>query len=393
MNHRARACRALGVLALLATSQTGSAQDDGIGVDSILFGQSAAFSGPAGELGRQLRAGIVAAFEDANAAGGIHGRKLALLSIDDNYEPDLTIANTRRLIEQERVFALIGGAGTPTARAAAPIALEAGVPLIAPYTGAELIRAAGDWPNIVNLRASYYQETEEVVERLITDLNIRRIGVLHQEDSYGTAGLVGVQRALNKRGLALAGVATYRRNTTAVKTAILELQKAQAGALIVIGAYRPVAATVAWARQIGFQPMVVTISFSGGNALAAELTRLGVGDVFVSQVVPFPASGTRIASSYRRALARHARGVKPGFVSFEGYLAGRLAIVGLERSGATVDRSRFLDSILRGDPISLDGFRLRYGESDNQGSNEVYLTVIDDAGNYKPIVLLGDAFE
>lgn len=380
-------------LLLLATGTLAMAQEDGVSGDRIVFGQSAALSGPAGQLGKEFRSGILAAFGDANAGGGVHGRRLELLSIDDLYEPERTIVNTRRLIEEERVFALIGAVGTPTSRAAAPIAAQAGVPYIGPYTGADLLRSTPEWTNIVNLRASYFQETDEIVERLIADLNIRRIAVLYQDDSYGQAGLVGVQRALNKKGLALAGEGTYRRNTVAVKTAILDVKAAQPGAVIVVGAYRPVAETVAWSRHIGFSPVFVTISFSGGNALATELARHGLADVFVSQVVPFPSSDTRIATAYRRALRRHTRGIDPGFVSLEGYLAGRLAIVGLERCGLVVDRASFLDSILHGDPISLDGFRLRFGPADNQGSDEVFLTVIDGSGQYRAITLLGDAWQ
>ncbi len=377
---------------LLAMPGEVRAQEDGVSVDRVLFGQSAAFSGPTGELGKEFRAGVLAAFGETNDSGGVHGRTLELLSVDDSYEPEAAIANTRRLIEQERVFALIGAVGTPTSQAATPIAAEAGVPYIAPYSGAGFLRDEKQWPNVVNLRASYSQETAEIVERLISDLNIRRIAVIYQDDSYGRAGLDGVQRALNARGLSEAAVGTYTRNTTAVKTAVLELRAAQPGAVILVGAYKPVSAAITWARHIGLNPVFVTISFSGGNALAAELNRFGQGDVYVSQVVPFPSSQSSIARSYRRAMARHARNVPPGFVSFEGYLAGRLAVVGLQRSGEAVDRVRFLNNLLRGEPISLQGFGLRFGEGDNQGSNQVFLTVIGEDGQYSPITTLGGEF-
>ncbi len=370
---------------LLGTTSVALAQANGVTEKQVLFGQSAVLSGPAGALGREFRAGILTAFGDVNAAGGVHGRKLELLSIDDSYEPEKAMSNTHKLIEEERVFALIGAVGTPTSKAVVPIAAEAGVPYIAPYTGADFLRAAEQWTNVVNLRASYREETEEVVERLTSDLDIKRIAVLHQDDSYGHAGLVGVQQALNKRKMRLVAVGTYRRNTSAVKTAVLALRDARPEAVIVIGAYQPVAATVAWSRQLGFQPVFATISFSGGNALASELGRWKLGNIFVSQVVPFPSSATRVAARYRQSLMRHTSGIAPGFVSFEGYLAGRLAIVGLERCGTTVSRSTFLAGILRGGPISIDDFRLRFGESDNQGSDRVFLTVVDGSGDYRPV--------
>ena len=158
------------------------AQDAGVSDSRVLFGQSAAFSGPAQELGKNMRLGIEAAFHEINQRGGVHGRMLELSSLDDAYEPEAAVTNTIQLIEEEEVFALIGEVGTPTSRSATPVAADAGVPFIAPFTGAEFLRNP-EWRNIINLRASYYQETEEMVARLTTDLAIRRIAVMYQDDS------------------------------------------------------------------------------------------------------------------------------------------------------------------------------------------------------------------
>ena len=391
MRRRFRTAAASSLVFLLALAGSSRAQDDGVSEERVLFGQSAPFSGPAGQLGMDFRVGVLAAFGEANAGGGVHGRKLELLSIDDYYDPTVAVANTRRLVEQDRVFALIGSVGAPCARAAVPIAAESSVPYISPYTGSDLLRERR-WSHVINLRASYSQEAAEVVERIISDLNIRRIAVVHQDDSYGLAGLAGVQRALNERGLSVATLANYARNTTAVKTAVLELRGAQPGAVVLVGTHSAVAETVMWARHIGLNPVFVTLSFSGGNALASALSDRGQGDVYATQVVPFPASQTAIGRSYRRAMARHARNAATGYISFEGYLAGRLTIEGLERAGADLDRVRFLNSLLRGGTVNLDGLVLRFGEGDNQGSNQVYLTRIGDDGRYLPISRLGDEF-
>ena len=212
----------------------------GVGDDRILFGQSAAFSGPAEALGQGMRLGLRAAFEERNRAGGVHGRRLELVSLDDGYEPERAIGNTRRLIEEERVFALVGAVGTPTSNAAEPIASAAGVPYIGPFTGAEFLRSRSR-PMVLNVRASYFQETEEMVERLTSDLGMSRIGILYQDDSYGLAGYKGLTRALKRRKLEVAGVGAYRRNTTAVKAAVLDLVHSGPEAVVIIGAYRPVA--------------------------------------------------------------------------------------------------------------------------------------------------------
>ena len=360
------------------------AEEPGVTDQQILFGQSAAFSGPAQDLGKNLRLGIQASFEEANRRGGVHGRTLALRSLDDAYEPEAAIANTRQLIADDGVFALIGAVGTPTSRSATPIAADAGVPYIAPFTGAEFLRDP-KLRNVINLRASYYQETEAMVSRLIGDLGIDRVGVIYQDDSFGQAGYRGVRRALERRGLAPVAIGVYPRNTTAVKTALLDVRRSDPGAVILVGAYEPVAALIAWARHTGFDPVFLTISFVGSNALARELGAAGAG-VFVTQVVPFPdGDEPAVTLAYRRALAAHSPEAVPGFVSFEGYLTGRLAIAALERCGREVDRACVLDNLRRAGAIDLGGFELRYGDEDNQGSDAVFVTVIGGDGRYHPI--------
>lgn len=360
----------------------------GVAAERILFGQSAAFSGPAAELGRGMRLGIQAAFKEANDAGGVHGRRLELVTVDDGYEPEAAIRNTRRLIEDEGVFALVGGVGTPTSRSAVPVAEEAGVPYIAPFTGAGFLRSE---PHVINLRASYAQETEEMVERLTSDLGIERIAVVIQNDSFGRAGLAGVRAAFARRGMEAVAIGVYPRNTTAVKTAIVDIGVGRPQAVIMVGAYQPVASLISWTRHIGLDPVFMTLSFVGSNALAEELGPRGAG-VYVTQVVPFPtARNSRVATAYRRALRAHTAGAEPGFVSFEGYLAGRLVIEALERCGTAVDRDRFIETLRSAGSIDLDGFRLAFGEGDNQGSDAVFLTVIDERGRYRPATRLEGA--
>ena len=370
--------------------ETPTGQQPGVAADRVLFGQSAAFTGPAQELGRNMRLGIQAAFHEVNQLGGVHGRRLELSSLDDAYEPEAAVTNTIRLIDQDKVFALIGEVGTPTSRSATPVAADAGVPFIAPFTGAEFLRDDEKWDNIINMRASYYQETEEMVARLTTDLGIDRIAVMYQDDSYGRAGRNGVQIALGRRGMEPVSIGLYPRNTTAVKTALLDLNRGAPEAVIMIGAYEPVAALIAWARHTGLDPIFMTVSFVGSNALARELGPVGEG-VYVTQVVPFPTDGSLpIVSSYLDALSNFDPDATPGFVSLEGYLAGRLAIAGLEGCGRDVDRACFLDSLRSADVIDIDGFELRYGFDDNQGSDSVFLTTIGRDGTYRPVKTLRD---
>ncbi|MXX10905.1 MAG: ABC transporter substrate-binding protein [Nitrospira sp. SB0677_bin_15] len=353
--------------------------------ETIVFGQSAALTGPARELGIGMRLGLLAAFSEVNRKGGIHGYRLQLESLDDRYEPEAAIANTRSLIEKHKVFALIGAVGTPTSKSAQPVATEAGVPYIAPFTGAEFLRDAKKRPNVVNVRASYYQETEEMVVRLNEDLGINRISIFYQNDSFGQAGLNGLRQAVNRHGLSLIEEVYYTRNTEAVKIALLDLRRANAEAVVIVGAYKPAATMIRWARRLNFNPYFINISFIGSAALAKALGPDGTG-VYVTQVVPFPRDTTLpIVAQYQEALQAIDTRNKPSFVSLEGYLAGRIAIEGLQLAGPAPTRKGFLQALARAGDMDLGGFRLRYGVDDNQGSDRVYLTRIDDKGRFQAV--------
>ena len=361
----------------------------GVSDDRVLFGQSAALSGPAQQLGSAMKLGIEAAFHEQNEAGGVHGRLLELVTLDDMYEPEDAYVNTRRLIDDEGVFALIGEVGTPTSRAAYPLAHARSVPFLAPFTGAEFLRDT-ELSNVVNLRASYYQETEQMVARLTEDLGIKRIAVLYQNDSYGQDGLTGVRLALERRGLEPVTSWYYRRNTKAVKRAVFNIVEADPEAVIMIGAYSPVAETVKLIRQ-DIDPVFMAVSFVGSNALAEELGSQRDG-VYVTQVVPLPwDTDIPAVAAYQSALEALDESGAPSFVSLEGYLAGLLAIKGLELCGPDVSRQCFLDAIQTAGVIDLEGLSLEYGAEDNQGSDAVYLTAIDTDGKYHQTTQLGDA--
>jgi ABC-type branched-subunit amino acid transport system substrate-binding protein len=361
-----------------------AAAEEGVTADRILFGQSAALTGPAAELGLDMQRGILAAFAEANAAGGIAGRQIELATLDDRYEPEAAIANTETLIGKDRVFALIGAVGTPTSAATEPIARETGVPFIAPFTGAEFLRDPA-LTNVVNIRASYFEETEAIVDHLISDRGARRIAVLYQDDSYGRSGLAGVERALKLRDMTLAAAGTYVRNTTAVKTALLALRAAKPDAIIVVGAYEPSAVFTRWARKLGVDALIVNISFVGANALAHALKPAGEG-VYVTQVVPFPEGDQMpLLAEYRAALAAYDPAALPEFGSLEGYIAGRLTLEVLRRVGAEPTRADFLAALAGIGAFDIGGFVLRYGPRDNRGSDQVFLTMIRSDGSIVPV--------
>lgn len=379
-----RHVRVLAASALLAAWFGPAQAENGVTPDSIVFGQAAVLQGPASALGLGMKEGLLAAFDEVNRKGGVHGRKIKLISVDDGYEPSKAIAATRKLIEDDKVFALIGPVGTPTAVAAQPIAGAAKVPFIGAFTGASFLRNP-KLDNVINIRASYDAETEAWVKHLTEDLNIKKIAIFYQDDAFGRAGLSGFEKAMKKRGLPIVAEGTYERNTTAIKTALLALRKAAPEAVVMVGAYQPSAEFIKLARKIEFNPTFVNISFVGASALAKALGTEGAG-VIVSQVVPFPwDASTKVIADYQAAIKARDPKAEPEFVSLEGYLVGRLAIAALERAGAEPTRAGLLKAIKESGAFDIGGLQMTYGPDDNEGLDKVFMTVIQPDGSFKAV--------
>jgi len=365
---------------LAATSSLDArAEEIGVSADRILFGQAAALEGPSSALGQGMRHGILAAFAEINAKGGVHGRRLELVSRDDGYDPDRSVVQTTRLIEEDKVFALIGAVGTPTTTVTVPIAKARNVPFIGPFTGAAFLRAP-DLSNVVNIRASYGAEAEAWIKHLTEDLHVSRIAIFYQDDSYGRDGLAGVKAALEKRGIELTAEGTFERNTMAVGSALRTLRRAEPEAVVMVGPYKPCAEFIRLARKLGFNPVFVNISFVGASALAKELGPDGKG-VVVSQVVPFPwDTSLKVVADYQAAI----KGA-PDFVSLEGYLVGRLAIAALDKMGAAPTRDGLIKAIKDTGTFDIGGLAMTFGPSKNQGLDQVFLTVIQADGSFKAV--------
>src|SRR5580700_2896307 len=379
----------LGIAVALLTSLAGGAvlADDGVADTKIVFGQVAALTGPAGDLGQGMRQGLQAAFADVNRAGGIFGRSIELKSRDDGYEPEKTVEATKAILDEDRVFALVGAVGTPTSKAGQPIATAAKVPFIGPFTGAEFLRNPYN-RYVVNVRASYFQETEAWIDHLTKDLGISKIAILYQDDAFGLAGLEGVQRAMAKRNMTLVASGSFKRNTTAVKSALLDIMKAQPEAVVTVAPYKPVAEFIKLAHQVQMNAVFVAISFVGSDSLAKELGKDGAG-VIVSQVVPSPWDDSLpVVASYQHALTAADATAKPGFVSLEGYVVGRLVVDALKRIQGEPTREGLLDAIAAA-PFNMGGVTLTYGPAKNQGSDQVFFTILQADGTFKPVTRLG----
>src|SRR5436305_463849 len=351
----------LTIALLAATMLTARGGEIGVSDDAILFGQAAALDGPSSALGQRMRQGIIAAFTEINAKGGVHGRKLQLVSRDDGYDPDRSVAQTLRLIDDDKVFALIGAVGTPTAMATIPITRTRNVPFIAPLSGAEFLRDPG-LPNVVNIRASYGAEAEAWIKHLTEDRKFTRIAIFYQDDSFGRDGLTGVKRALARRSLELAAEGTFERNTRAVGSAWRMIKRAEPEAIVMVGTYGPCAEFIKLAHRSGLSPTFVNISFVGAVALARELGPEGEG-VIVSQVVPFPWDRSlQLVADYQAAQKAFDPTLTPDFVSLEGYLAGRLAAAALEKTGPNPTRAELLRVVNQVGRFDLSGSSIMVGK-------------------------------
>ena len=346
----------------------------------IVLGQSAALSGPASALGEQFRKGAKLQFDAANSRGGINGRAIELVSVDDGYEPDRCAANTSKLIK-DGAFCLFGYIGTPTSLAALPLATAARLPFFGPFTGAEALRAPFN-RYAFHVRASYFDETAEIVKQL-TSVGIQRIGVFYQNDSYGKAGLEGVTRAMRPLNLEPAGLGTVERNTVDVDQAVKSILEKQPNAIVQISAYKSCAAFIRAARKAGFTGSFYNVSFVGTQALATELGADARG-VIVSQVMPFPFSPiTPLSGEYLAAGKAADPKFDPNYSSLEGYVAAKTLLEGLRRAGTTPTHDSLIAGLESMREYNLGGFFVDFGPQKHAGSKFVDLTILTQDGRVR----------
>ncbi|MCA1827493.1 MAG: ABC transporter substrate-binding protein [Myxococcales bacterium] len=369
----------------------------GVTDTEITLGMSAPFSGPAKELGRGMKTGIDIAFAAANDAGGVNGRKLKLVALDDGYEPDRTTATMKELNEKRQVFGFIGNVGTPTAQVAVPYALEKKMIFFGPFTGAGLLRRDPPDRYVFNYRASYAEETAAAMKYLVEIKRIKphEIAVFAQQDGYGDAGFNGVAKMMRKydRDPAQTLRVGYQRNTSEVQAAVDGIlgSRQKIKAIVMVPAYKPAAKFIEKVRAERPDMIFSSVSFVGAQALADELMSAGpkfAEGVIVTQVVPLPTSKSTAVLKYQELLPKYSVGEKPDFVSLEGYLAAQLMIEGLKRAGRDVTMETFVDALegMKGIDLGV-GATMSFGMSEHQASHKVWGTILDASGNIQPLEL------
>ncbi|MBU1357813.1 MAG: ABC transporter substrate-binding protein [Gammaproteobacteria bacterium] len=344
----------------------------------LILGQSAAFSGPAAQLGIQFYQGAKLMLDQYNAQPG--RREVQIAKLDDGYEPDRCTANTRKLIADD-AFALFGYIGTPTSLAALPLAVDAKIPFIAPFTGAMALREPFH-KNVFHLRASYDDETALIVRQL-TNLGLKKIAVFYQNDSYGKAGLDGVNGALAKQNLRPVALATVERNSVDVAAAVQTICSQRPDAVVQISAYKSCAAFIRQARKAGYGGTFFNVSFVGTQALSDELGKDGAG-VVVSQVVPSPYNpANAITREFTEAMRKAGGDLQANFSSLEGYLAAKVLLEGLRRTPGKPSREGLIAGLESIDRQQFGGFDVQFSPRNHVASNFVELSMITANGRIR----------
>ena len=351
---------------------------------TIVFGQSACFSGTCARAGLPYREGILIAFHERNLAGGVDGRALQLVSRDDGYVPERAAANAEWFADSGEVFAVIGALGTPTARRIAPRLRTDGIPFVGHLTGADFLGDADRFPNVVNVRTRYAEETRQIVRYLVEKRGARRFGIIYQDDSLGQSVLASYKAALEAAGLPILAKASYSRHTHAVHSSVFVMEKADLDAVMLAMTPGPAATAINAARSLGHDYFMGLLSYTEIERLEGMLDHAGERLV-VARVTPgFRDESSALANSFHRALADYGK-VEPEAAdrvadpnSLEGYILGRFIIEVLARMPGEPTREAFLTAALASEPVQIDDWVIEFKDGGNVGS--VFVRLIHLAG-------------
>lgn len=339
----------------------------------IRFGMSAPLSSNASALGKDFRDGANLVFQQTNIEGGIQGRPIELVCLDDGYEPVQTVNNTRQFIDDRKLFALFGYIGTPTVNAVLPLLRKSRVPFIAPFTGAQLIRQTND-DFVFNLRASYAEEIQRQVVHLIDVQGARRIGLLVQADEFGASVEQVILDALKQRNLAPLIIARYKRNSTDLSTSMRQLRSASPELVMTVGHYQAIANAIQMAQKLDFYPAYSVVSFTGVSELRKQLRPPYV--VYASTVMPYPESTnpSHLVQAYLAAAKKVGTHV-PSDVGLEGFASATVVVAALRACGKATSRQCLLSQL----PLQqLGDFPLSYQKDSHQASDQVFLFKITE---------------
>lgn len=347
--------------------------------NDIVIGQSTALTGNLAELGVAHSTGAKAYFDYVNSQGGINGRKIRLITLDDAYDAKKSLANARQLIEKEKAVALFGMLGTPANTALSPLIDETGIVSFAPVTGAEIVRKPFN-RHIFNIRAGYTTETEKIIEHL-TVRGIKKLGVVVQNNAFGKEGLAGIEQAANKYQVKLASTIYINSDSSDLDKAVSTMEAADVQAIVMVTAGKVSGDFIqAFNKRVkGMQYFALSVlaSQSGINAMGKD----GVG-VIISQVLPFPYSATTsLVREYQKVMAK--MGIKEySYLGIEGFLDAKVFVEAIKRAGKDVNSEHLISALEGMGRSDFDGFIVNFSKNNHQGSDYAELTVVSKDGRF-----------
>jgi branched-chain amino acid transport system substrate-binding protein len=361
----------------------------GVSDSEILIGSSSALGGHASFLGTQTIHGSLAYINEMNEKGGVHGRKIRLISYDDQYDPPKTVSNTQKLISQDKVFILFDYVGTPTAVKIIDIVHEAEIPILGFFTGAEALRTPFR-PVMFHVRDSYYSEAEGAVAYFVDKLGLKKIAVMYQEDAFGLAVLTGVQLALKRRNMETATTATFVRGTMDVENAVKPIKASGAQAVIMVGTYSPLAKFIKKSLDADFTPYFHTVSFVGSEAFGKEIVTQKVNPahydkIVVTQVVPSPFNEELAAvKEYLNLIKKYYPNDTSNYVALEGFINAKVLVRALQDAGRNLTREKFIAALesMHGVDMGI-GKRITYGNLDHAGLEGIYYSKVAKDGTFR----------
>jgi ABC-type branched-subunit amino acid transport system substrate-binding protein len=374
-------CLAL-MAALPALADTSAGCNSGHESKILYVGMSTSLSGPVRSVGAAMKAGVEAYFDVVNQRGGVGGRQICLITLDDSYDPPTAAANVKKLAQDKKILAIIGAVGTPTAKVSLPIATAEKILFFGALTGSSLLRTTPPNPYVINFRASYGEEIETMISGLFAiGIKPDEIAVFAQNDAYGDAGYESTVKALTRHGDIRANQtlrANYTRSTMDVENAVITLIKSPVPpkAIIMVGAYAPSAKFIRLARKVFRQPLFLNLSFVNG-AILKETLREEAEDIIVTQIVPPIISELEAVADYRHILKKFDAKLEPNDISLEGFLMAKLFVEGLRRAGPHPTREDIIKALLKVDNFDIGmGVPVNLDAENRQASHQVWPTIV-----------------
>ncbi|MEJ6023215.1 ABC transporter substrate-binding protein [Ramlibacter sp. PS4R-6] len=371
--------RILATALLLGVAAAGAQAEPGISGNEIVLGQSLALTGPLAELGKDIETGTRAYFSSVNAKGGIYGRRIRVVTLDDGYKADNTVKNVQQLLGEDQVFALFNVMGTPNCAAILPLVEKDGIPFFSPFTGAEATRSPA-LPAVFNIRASYKDEAAKIVQHLNT-VGITKVGVVYQANGFGKDGLAAVEAAMGRYNLKVLAAAPVQTDASDAQKAVATLHASQPQSVIMITAGKPTFEFIKAYNKVRRGMTFYTLSVMGAQANIKALGPDGVG-VVVASVVPFPWNVAHPLVKEYQAAMKEIGAADYSFVSFESYINARVLGEALRRSGKEPTRARLVAAAEGMKDVRLGGFDVNFGPDSRQASRFVELTIIGADGRF-----------